>query len=154
MNPTRVLASAAALLALALAGTPQAHEIPQRVVVHAYVNAEGVRLRTLVRVPLGAMRDIEFPQIGDGFLDVERAGPALRDAAKQWILPNIELFEAGQRLGSPSLVAVRVSLPSDRSFTTYDQALAHVSAGTLPDETRLPWPQALLDVLVEYPITS
>jgi hypothetical protein len=154
MSRTRVVASAAALMAIVLTGAPEAHEVPRRVVVHAYVKAESTRLRALVRVPLGAMRDIDFPQVGDGFLDVRRAEPALRDAATQWILPNLEVFEADERLGPARLVAARVSLPSDRSFVGYEQALAHVTAGTLADDTRLPWPQALLDVLVEYPITS
>ena len=39
----------------------------------------------LVRVPLGAMRDVEFPLRGDGFLDLSRAGQTLRDAALLWL---------------------------------------------------------------------
>lgn len=139
---------------VALVASTAAHEIPPRVVVQAYVNPDGQRLRVLVRAPLAAMRDIEFPQVGDGFLDVRRAEPALRDAARQWILPNLEVFAGHERLESPTLSAVRVSLPSDRSFVAYDQALAHVTGGTLSDGIRLPWPQALMDVLLEYPITS
>jgi hypothetical protein len=154
MNRIGGLAWTAALLLAALTAFPAAHEIPQRVVVHAYVKPEGRSLRVLVRAPLGAMRDIQFPQVGDGFLDIRRAEPALRDAATQWILPNLELYESSQRLGPGTILAVRVSLPSDRSFVAYDQALAHVTGGTLPEETRLPWPQALMDVLVEYPTVS
>jgi hypothetical protein len=153
MRRFRRLAYAVALL-LALAAAPSAHDIPQRVVVHAYVKPEDQRLRLLVRAPLEAMRDIQFPQVGDGFLDIQRAEPALWDAAKMWILPNLEVYEGRARLQPGRIVAVRASLPSDRSFVTYGGALAHLSAEKLPDDTRLPWPQAVLDALVEYPITS
>jgi hypothetical protein len=118
------------------------------------VKAEGDRLRVLVRAPLGAMRDIQFPQRGEGFLDIGRAESMLHDAVTQWILPNLELFEEGRPVPAPTIVAARVSLPSDRSFVSYGEALAHVTGGTLPEETQLPWPQAQLDALLEYPITS
>ena len=154
MGRFRSRLTAATLLWLALTAAPAAHDIPQRVVIHAYVKPEDGRLRVLVRAPLGAMRDIQFPQVGEGFIDVSRAEPALRDAAKQWILPNLELYEAGHRLDPGTVVAVRVSLPSDRSFVAYDEALTHLTAERLPAETRLPWPQALLDVLVEYPLAT
>jgi hypothetical protein len=52
-------------------------------------------------------------------------------------------------------MALRVSLPSDRSFATYEQALAHVIGGErLPATTELYWNQGVLDVLYEYPIQS
>lgn len=121
--------------------------------VHAFVKPEGNRLRVLVRAPLGAMRDIQFPE-REGFLDIGRAEPMLRDAVTQWIVPALELFEAGQALPAPSVTATRVSLPSDRSFLSYGDALAHVTGGTLSNDTQLPWPQAQLDVLLEFPVTS
>lgn len=155
MKTTRALAAAAAAaMVLALAAAPEAHDIPQSVVVHAFVKPEGQRLRVLLRVPLGAMRDIQFPHVGDGFLDIRHAEPALWDAAKMWILPNLQLYEGSRRLEPGRIVAVRVSLPSDRSFQTYGEALAHLAAEKLPDETRVPSPQAVLDALVEYPIAS
>ena len=48
----------------------------------------------------------------------------------------------------------RVSLESDKSFASYDQALAHVSGDRLPDSLDVVWNQAMLDVLFEYPIQS
>lgn len=154
MRRTRGPAFTVALILLALSAAPAAHDIPPRVVVHAYVKPESERLRVLIRAPLDAMRDIQFPQVGDGFLDIPHAEAALRDAAKLWILPSLELYEASQRLEPGTIVAVRASLPSDRSFVEYDQALAHLNGPRLPDGTRLPWPQAMLDVLVDYPIAS
>jgi hypothetical protein len=49
---------------------------------------------------------------------------------------------------------VGVSLPSDRSFVSYDDALNHVSGPDLPADTDIQWDQAMMDVLLEYPIAS
>lgn len=38
-----------------------AHDIPASLVVHAFVRPQGERLHLLVRVPFGAMRDVERP---------------------------------------------------------------------------------------------
>ncbi|MEX1128983.1 MAG: HupE/UreJ family protein [Vicinamibacterales bacterium] len=154
MRRAHLLAAVVALLALASAGSPAAHEIPRHVTVHAFLEPEGDRLRVLVRVPLGAMRDIQFPQRGEGFLDIARSAPVLRDAVTQWILPSLEIFEGSRPLPAPAILAARASLPSDRSFVSYEAALSHVTGGPLPGETQLPWPQAQLDALLEYPIAS
>ena len=131
-----------------------AHEIPARVVVRAFVRPEGQRLRLLVRVPLEAIRDVQFAEHAGGYLDVARADSVLHEAARLWIAGYVELFEDGTRLGSGRIVAARISPPSDRSFGSYADALARVSAPSLPAETNLLWRQALLDVLLEYPISS
>ena len=64
------------------------------------------------------------------------------------------MYENGQRLGGQELVAVRASIPSDRSFATYDEAIAHMLGPRLPDDTEIFWQQAMLDALFEYPIAS
>jgi hypothetical protein len=51
-------------------------------------------------------------------------------------------------------VAARASLPSDSSFVSYSQALAHVTGPPLAPETELYWSQALIDAGLEYPIRS
>jgi len=43
-----------------------------------------------------------------------------------------------------------VSLESDKSFASYEEALAHVTGARLPNDTELYWNQGLLDVLFEY----
>jgi len=131
-----------------------AHEIPRHVTVHTFVKPEADRLRVIVRVPLSAMRDTQWPETPDGFLDIPQTDSLLVDAAALWILPGLEIREGTTPLTRPTLAAARVSLPSDRSFASYDQALSQVKAQALPVETRLPWQQALLDVLIEYPVTS
>ena len=142
------------LACLLQTGVLSAHDIPNDVVVRALVKPEGQHLSVLVRAPLNAMRDVEFPLDGSGYLDLARAGDALRDAAGVWLADGLELYEEGVRLPSPRTIAVRVSLPSDKSFASWDQALAHVTSPPLSADTRLPWDQAEIDVLFEYAIRS
>jgi len=149
--------SVAALLALATMVMPAAlaaHDIPTDITVQAFVKPEGQSLRFLVRVPLEAMLDFQFPQWGQGFIDIPGSEPMLREAAIWWIANNVDIYEEGEQLADPQLVAVRVSLPSDRSFGSWEEALANVSGPPLPGRPQLPWQQALLDVLFEYPIVS
>jgi len=141
-------------LLLAFPPRTAAHEIPARVTVLAFVRPEGNTLKIVVRVPLGAMRDIDFPVRGQGYLDLARAGPLLDDAARLWISDALELRENGRALGNVRVTATRVSLPSDRSFDAYENALAHVTAASLPEEAELVWQQGLFDILLEYPIES
>src|SRR5262245_60058977 len=93
-----------------------AHDIPNDVMAQAFLQPSGGQLRLLVRVPLGAMRDIEFPKRGPGYIDLSRIDSALHTAATVWIAQNIEVYENDTPLGRPRIAAVRVSLPSDRSF--------------------------------------
>ena len=148
-----IVTLASSFLLLGPSGTA-AHEIPARVTVLALVRPEGQTLRLLVRAPLEAMRDIEFPVRAGKYLDLARSGPALDDAARLWIADALELSENGRPLGSARIIATRVSLPSDRSFDTWSHALAHVRGAPLPDSTDLVWQQGMLDVLLEYPIES
>ena len=136
------------------AGPSYAHDIPASVVVQAFVRPQGDRLRLLVRVPLGAMRDVEFPLRNGELLDLPRADPSLRDAAMLWLAKDIGVYEGDAPLGPPVLAGARASLPSDRSFVTFESALAAVTGPPLPPDTTLYWNQAMLDVLFEYPIRS
>jgi hypothetical protein len=142
-----------ALLVVAPAAA-SAHDIPASVVVQMFVRPQGEQLRVLVRAPLAAMRDVEFPLKADGLLDLARADRTLRDAAALWLAKDIEIFEQGERLPAPRLVSARASLPSDRSFETFESALAHVTGPPLAPDVTLFWNQAMLDVLLEYPIRS
>jgi hypothetical protein len=130
------------------------HEIPANVTVLAFVHPDGNRLRLLVRVPLEAIRDIEFPLSGPGYLDLEQVRPLLREAARLWIADYVRLFENDAALDTARITATRISLPSDRSFSRWEDALAHVTGPPLAADTRLVWQQALLDVLLEYPIVA
>ncbi len=129
-----------------------AHDIAGDVKVQAYLKPEAQAMRVVMRVPLKAMRDIEFPKRGV-FLDVERAEPLLRDAVTMWIVSAMELYENDARVGPPKLIGVKASLESDRSFVEYRDALAHVTSAT-PSIGDVPAEQVMLDAVLEYPIGS
>src|SRR5213082_862726 len=138
-------------------GVLSAHEIPNDVTIQTFVRPEGQRLRLLVRVPLAAMRDMDYPRRGarnSGLLDMARAESTLRDAATLWVADSLDVFEGDTKLAYPRVAEVRASLESDRSFATYDEALAHLTGPRLPDDTELVWTQGLLDILFEYSIKS
>ena len=120
----------------------------------AFLKPEGRTLWLVVRVPLEAMRDIDFPQRGPGYLDLPRTGTLLPEAARLWIAGSIELEENDRRLLDPRVVATRVSLPSDRSFESYPEALLRITGPPLPAETELFWRQGMLDVVLAYSIAS
>jgi hypothetical protein len=157
------LRRAAALLAVLLAGalppgviTPSAwaHDIPADVKITAFVKPLDHRLELLIRVPLAAMIEVDFPRRGPGYLDLARADEALRGAAKLYLTDNITVYENGAPLPTPQVARVRVSLGADESFASYAQARAHLEAPPLPADSELYWNQQLLDVLLEYPIQS
>jgi hypothetical protein len=66
----------------------------------------------------------------------------------------MELYENDERLPAPRVADVRVSLESDRAFGSYESALANFSAPRLKNSTELYWNQGLMDVILEYPISS
>jgi hypothetical protein len=157
--PNRVvrhLALAALLLPLfvALPHAVSAHDIPSDVTVQMYVKPLGDRLHVIVRAPLKAMRDLEFPERGPGYLDLPQVDASLREAVTLWISDALEVYEGGRRLPSPRVVETRVSLESDKSFESYEEAFAHVTGPRLPNDTEVYWDQTMLDALLEYPIYS
>lgn len=135
-------------------GSAFAHDIPADVTVQMFVRPAGDKLSLLVRVPLQAMRDIDFPARGPGYLDLARTDALLPDAATVWISDFTQVYENDDRLLNPRVVATRVSLESDKSFASYQQALAHVNGPRLSEDTQVFWNQTMLDVLFEYPIHS
>ena len=130
------------------------HEIPADVVVRAFVKAEDGALWLVIRVPLTSMRDVNFPIRGPGYVEIDEASALLRDQAKVWIADYVALFEESTRLPAPTVVAARISLPSDPSFADYDRAVAHIRAPPLPSSTDLVLEQAMLDVILRTPIES
>jgi hypothetical protein len=152
-NPFRRSHCLAALLLAASAA--QAHDIPSDVTAQVFLKPDGQVLHLLVRVPLVAMRDFNFPERPDGYLDIPRAGAMLPSAATMWISDFIDLYEGDTPLPKrPNVAATRLSLESDKSFTSYEQAMAHLFGPALPPSTDVVWNQTLLDVLFDYPIRS
>jgi hypothetical protein len=152
----RILPRVLLFAALLPGGLPaaRAHDVPDQVRVQAFVKPEGRSLKVALRVPLKAMRDVDVPRRGEGFLDFARVDTALRDAVALWLADELELYENDARLPKPRVLDARVSLESDRAFGSYESALAHFSAPRLKNDTELYWSQGLMDVLLEYPIGS
>ena len=148
------VAAATATVLLAAPRSIAAHEIPASVRVVAFVKPEGRVLRVALRVPLEAMRDVDIPLRDDGFLDMAKAAPLLAGAAKVWIADYLRFFENDADVGGGRVAAARLAMPYDRSFATYDSAVAHFMQPALSPELSIPWKQAMLDVLLEVPIAS
>jgi len=143
------------LIAVARPVSVQADEIPLRVSVHAFVQPEGDQLRVLMRVPMDALGDISFPVRGmPGSLIFSEAGPAMDAAAESYVLRGIQFFEGNRLLEQRSIEAMRISLPSNRSFSSFQAALENVRQPPLSDDIDLYFRQGFLDVLVHYPIES
>ncbi len=137
-----------------LAHPAAAHDIPGNVRIMAYVKPAGDQLQLLIRVPLAAMREVEFPTRGPGYLDLRRADSALAGAATLWLSDNLILQQGEDRLQSPKLITARISLASDKSFSSFETAMAHLHGDRLPPDTDLYWNQQLLDAQFEIPVRS
>jgi hypothetical protein len=143
------------LLAVSCWALPSvAHDIPGKVSLLVYVKPEGDRLLVLTRAPLEAMTEIQFPLSGPGYLDLENADAALKDAAEVYIAHATRAYEDGKALGEPELLQARVALPSDKSFADFNSALAAVNSPRLGNDEQLYWKQGWLDVLIAFPIQS
>src|SRR5438045_335260 len=81
-----------ALSWLLLVSAASGHDIPNDVLVKAFVKPVGEKLQLLIRVPMLAMREVDFPRRGPGYLDLGRADAAIATAANQWLADNIELY--------------------------------------------------------------
>jgi hypothetical protein len=153
-RPAVAVALAFAAIVALPARLLEAHDIPAKVTLLVFVKPEGNRLRMVLRAPLEAMRDQIWPQKGLGYLDLDKAMPIARDVAQLWIADYVEVFENGDKLGAPRIVRTRISLPSERTFVSYDTALAATTGAPLSPSVDIPWNQALIDVVIEFDIRS
>jgi hypothetical protein len=142
------------ILLTAAAGLAFAHVTPNDVTLQMILKPQGQRMLVLVRAPLAAMQDVILPEQPGGFLDLEHLDAVIDYSAKVWISDAIDLYEDGAELAKPRLLSARASLQSDRSFVSYDSALAHVTGPALTNAVKLTWDQTMLDLLFEYRIQS
>jgi len=146
-----------AFLLVVASATVPAHEIPNEVTIQTFLKPEGRQLNFLVRAPLKAMRDMDVPRrngVYQGFIEMSLIDPVLRDAATQWIADFVKVYEEDRQLPYPTVRATRLSLPGERAFESYEQALAHITGAKLPVETNLVWEEGMLDVWFQLPIES
>ena len=128
--------------------------IPEDIAISAFAKPAGEQLQILIRVPLVALNEIPFPVRSNGYIDIARAESMLPGVARYWIGDAIDIYENEIRLPRPQIAGVRVTLPSDRSFATYQTAFAHLTGPKANADIETYWNQAWLDVLLEYPIRS
>ena len=144
---------APALLMLMLQSGVGAHDIPDEIVLQTFLKPEQNRLQVLLRIPLLAITDANLPKDGPGYLAMPYLDPALREAANQ-VASGIIFLEGNERLTSFELSNAKISLPSDRSFASYEAALARVRGPKLPDATQVYYNQGFLDLELLFPIQS
>ena len=68
-----------------------------------------------------------------GYLNVEKLAPLLPDLVTVQIADLIEIYEKDRRLPRPRVAATQISLESDRSLASFDEAVAHITGPKLPD---------------------
>lgn len=145
--------AAALLLALTVRPVVNAHDIPDEIVVQSYVRPRQNQLQVLLRIPLLAVADANLPKDGTGYLALPYIDAPLREAANQ-ISNGIVFLEGDERLTRYDIINARISLPSDRSFDSYDGAIAGVRGAKLPDTTKVYYNQGFLDLELHFPIQS
>ena len=140
---------AVTLAYLGLLGGASAHEIPNDVQVQSFLKQDEQGLRLFIRVPLSALKEVEFPLVKNLYLDIPNVKPALLQAAELWFADNLKIVQGEQSLGRVNIRSARISLPSNRSFANYEQALAHVRSENWDLPPQLVWNQQYLDVELE-----
>ena len=66
------------VLATCVLTTAHAHDIPADVRLNIFFKPAGNKLEVLVRAPMAALREVDFPKRGPGYLEVSKADAALR----------------------------------------------------------------------------
>ena len=127
------------------------HEIPNDVVVKTIIKVDEDSINLLIRVPLEAMRDMSFPITGPGYLELEKMPELTMDAAEIWLGNFIDIYEEKNKIKDWQIEKTRISLPSNRSFGQYNSAYNNMFSPPL-NNTLIHYQQALLDVLITYPI--
>ena len=144
---------AVGLIAAALAVGPLpvvAHEFSLESVMNGFVKLEPREAHLVVRVPLHVLKAVRFPLEGREIV-LARADPDIHQALAV-LGRDVSLFEDGHVLVPVGAVG-RLSLPSDRSFDRYEDAVAHVSR-VVPAAASIYADQGYLDAHFRYAVSS
>ena len=152
MKLSRLTLATWCLLACVAACTQvaRAHEFKLDAVINAFVKIEPGEAQLVVRAPLYLFKSVRFP-VNNVEIDVGKAAPAIEKAIAAYE-QSLTLFENGRPLVASHAVA-RLSLPSDRSFESYEQASDHVAQPPERD-TKIYIDQGYVDARITYPISS
>jgi hypothetical protein len=132
-------------------GVSLAHDLPGKLTILMYVKPQNERLDVLLRVPMEALTEVQFPLRGPGYLDLEQADRALLDAAHIYMTENMRFFANGEELRGAQVEKMRVAHAGDKSFVEYADALAHLNGPKQTNAEEIYWKQAFFDVLITYP---
>jgi hypothetical protein len=136
--------------AAACAQIVRAHEFKLDAVINAFVRIEPGEAQLVLRAPLYLFKSAKFPVAG-AEIDVDNSAPAVERALAA-VRKDITLFENDRPLVA-SRATGRLSLPSDRSFESYEQAASHV-AEPLERGASIYVDQGYVDARISYPIGS
>ncbi len=142
VKPSKLLSRLIVVVALLIGLGPvtSAHEVPNEVTVFGFVRPEGndpaAAAARAAQVDARHRRAAAVQRLS-GLFRVERPNDAAHD-----LDPGLRraLRERPRSLARPVVAAARVSLPSDRSFESYDAALANIiTAPRIEQGTQLYW---------------
>jgi len=138
-------------LCAAVCGSPaRAHEFTLDAVINTFVTVEPGEVHLVVRAPLFLFKSTRFP-VKNIEIDIPQSGAAIERALAA-IQKDIVIFEDDRKLTSSSATG-RLSLPSDRSFQSYEEAIRHVSEPVAPD-TQIYIDQGYVDAHITYPLQA
>jgi HupE / UreJ protein len=146
----RLAACSFVACAAAFAQIARAHEFKLDAVINAFVKIEPGEATLVMRAPLYLFKSVKFP-VNNIEIDIDKSAPAIERALAAF-QQDITLFE-NDRLLVASHATGRLSLPSDRSFESYEQASSHV-AEPLERDTSIYIDQGYVDARITYPIGS
>src|ERR1700674_800983 len=102
-----------------------------------------------------ALIDFLLPTLPDGnWVDLKNADSTAAAGANVWIADMLSLYEGGNALARPHVLAVRLSRVNDPSFSTFQDALNRVNGAPLPIDTFVLQDQVTVDALLQTPINA
>jgi hypothetical protein len=154
VRPLRLAAAFAGFFLLIPSVYPANRPLPEDVAIKAFARQEGSRLELLVRLPLVAVKDIQFPARQDGYLDLTALESMLPGASQYWIADCFEVYENGAAAAKPEIAKTRIAVNSDPSFDSYQDAVAHFDAPDLAPDSKVLSDQVWLEIKFQYPLRS
>jgi len=146
----RSLAIVLALSYVLAAPQAAAHDFPLHTVMTSFVKIEPHQAHLIIRVPLDMVHSVQFPMNGQTY-NLAASSPAIQ-IALNGVASDIEIWENGARLRPTSAIG-RLTLPSDRSFESYEQADILVEQ-PMDLTSGIYFDQGYLDAHLVYPISS
>lgn len=128
----------------------RSHEFTLESVMNAFLTIEPREAHLVIRLPLHLLKTVNLPLTGRE-LDLANAEPSIQRALGA-LGRDITLSEDGRPL-VPSSAIGRLSLPSDRSFDRYEEAVSHVARPVAPG-TSIYADQGYFDAHLTYAIAS